>query len=72
MPWLREAEKLANSNRVGFSSPSTDHQEAVTAYQGNDMTYLRDHWHDIRATWNYYRYLRTWLRRGGNPDIDPS
>jgi hypothetical protein len=28
MPWLREAEKLANSHRVGFASPSTIHQEA--------------------------------------------
>lgn len=28
MPWLREAEKLANSYRVGFASPSTYHQEA--------------------------------------------
>lgn len=35
------------------------------------MTYLRDHWHDIRAGWTHYRYLRTWMRKGGNPDIDP-
>ena len=30
MPWLREAEKLANLDRVGFASPSTIHQEAVS------------------------------------------
>ena len=32
------------------------------------MHYLQDLWHDIRATFDHFRYLRSYLRRGGNPD----
>jgi hypothetical protein len=36
--------------------------------QEDNMTYLRDLWHDIRMAWSAFRYVRTHLRRGGNPD----
>lgn len=35
------------------------------------MQYLRDLLHDIRMTRNYWRYIRSHLRAGGNPDLEP-
>jgi hypothetical protein len=31
-------------------------------------TYVTELWHDICAALAHFRYLRTHLRRGGNPD----
>ena len=32
------------------------------------MQYIRDLIHAIRMAWNEFVYIRTHLRRGGNPD----
>ena len=35
------------------------------------MTYIRHLIHDIRMAWENFRYIRTHLRAGGNPDEAP-
>lgn len=32
------------------------------------MTYFRELWHDIKAAFSHFSYLRGHLRQGGNPD----
>ena len=36
--------------------------------QENAMQYIRNLIHDLRMAWNEFRYIRTHLRAGGNPD----
>lgn len=32
------------------------------------MQYLIDLWHDVCDAWEHFRYTRSHLRHGGNPD----
>lgn len=32
------------------------------------MKYITDLWHDIKAAFGHFAYLRGHLRQGGNPD----